>query len=113
MAEIKIRLTDTTSVSEIADFFKGLNDTQTVRARQTKDGAIELYVRGSSKWHLLTDNLKLGFLVTRDYQAAQEKIDNIFKQNGVIKLIRAPQENLTSSFSNHQHDFYDKNAGVV
>jgi hypothetical protein len=106
MAEIKIRLTDTTSVSEIADFFKGLNDTQTVRARQTKDGAIELYVRGSSKWHLLTDNLKFGFLVTRDYQAAQEKIDDIFKQNGVIKSIKAPQTKLTSSFSNHQHDFY-------
>jgi len=106
MAEVKIRLTDTTSVSEIADFFKGLNDTQTVRARQTKDGAIELYVRGSSKWHLLTDNLKFGFLVTRDYQAAQEKIDNIFKKNGVVKSIKAPQEKLNASFSNHQHDFY-------
>lgn len=106
MAEIKIKLTDTTSVSEIADFFKGLNDTQTVRARQTMDGAIELYVRGSSKWHLLTDNLKFGFLVTRDYQAAREKIDDIFKQNGVIKSIKAPQTELTSSFSNHQHDFY-------
>ena len=106
MAEIKLKITDTTSISDIANFFKGLDDTQKVRARQTRDGGIELYVRGSSKWHLLTDNLKLGFLVTRDYQAAQEKIDNIFKQNGVIKLIRAPQENLTSSFSNHQHDFY-------
>ncbi len=106
MAEIKLKITDTTSISDIANFFKGLDDTQTVRARQTRDGAIELYVRGSSKWHLLTDNLKLGFLVTRDYQAAQEKIDNIFKKNGVIKSIKAPQEKLNTSFSNHQHDFY-------
>ncbi len=106
MAEIKIKITDNTSISDIANFFKGLDDTQTVRARQTRDGAIELYVRGSSKWHLLTDNLKLGFLVTRDYQAAQEKIDNIFKKNGVIKSIKAPQEKLNTSFSNHQHDFY-------
>jgi hypothetical protein len=106
MAEIKIKITDNTSISDIAKFFKGLDDTQQVRARQTRDGAIELYVRGSSKWHLLTDNLKLGFLVTRDYQAAQEKIDDIFKKNGVIKSIKTPQEKLNTSFSNHQHDFY-------
>lgn len=106
MAEIKIKLTDTTSISDIANFFQGLRDTQTVRARQTKEGAVELYVRGSSKWHLLTDNLKFSFLVKRDYQAAQEKIDDIFKQNGAIKSIKSPQENLKNIFSKHKHDFY-------
>lgn len=52
-------------------------------------------MRGSSKWHLLTDNLKFGFLVTRDYQAAKEKLEGIFRQNGAIKSMKAPKENLT------------------
>jgi hypothetical protein len=106
MAEQKITLTNTTSISDIANFFQGLDDTQKVRARQTKEGSTELYVRGSSKWHLLTDNLKFGFFVTRDYQAAQEKITDILNQNGALKSIRNPQENLKNIFSNHKHDFH-------
>jgi hypothetical protein len=98
MAEQKITLTNTTSISDIANFFQGLDDTQKVRARQTKEGSTELYVRGSSKWHLLTDNLKFGFFVTRDYQAAQEKITDILNQNGALKSIRNPQENLKNIF---------------
>ena len=108
MAEIKLILTDTTSVSDIANFFQGLDDTQQVRARQTKEGVIELYVRGSSKWHLLTDNLRFGFLVTRDYQAAKEKIEDIFKGNRIINSLKAPKDNLSKSISTHQHDFYVK-----
>lgn len=108
MAEIKLILTDTTSVSDIANFFQRLDDTQQVRARQTKEGVIELYVRGSSKWHLLTDNLRFGFLVTRDYQAAKEKIEDIFKEHRVINLLRAPKDNLSKSISTHQHDFMSK-----
>jgi len=106
MPEIKIRLTDTTSISDITDFFQKLDDTQKVRARKINENEMELYVRGSSKWHLVTDNLKLGFLVTRDYQAAKKKIEDIFNKNGVIKSMRAPQEKLNNVMSNHQHDFY-------
>ena len=106
MPEMKIRLTDTTSISDITNFFQKLDDTQKVRARKINENEIELYVRGSSKWHLVTDNLKLGFLVTRDYQAAKKKIEDIFNKNGIIKSMRAPQEKLNNVMSNHQHDFH-------
>ncbi len=71
MPEQKILLTTNTKFEEIENFFVMLDDKARLRARSC-EGGVELYVRGSSKWHVFTDLLRLASDVQKDYKEAKK-----------------------------------------
>lgn len=109
----KLILTQQTSVSEVAQFFKVQNSKKQVRARDLGDGRIKLYVREDSFKQFFTDKLRFGFLVERDYLKAQNHVLNIIKKSdpagenssafaGIKKGLDAHRQNFYSGeFSNH------------
>jgi hypothetical protein len=94
MPEKKLLLTDKTQFTEVRAFFDELEDKDRVRARSCEDG-VELYVRGSSKWHVFTDLLRLASTVRQDYTAAQTKLFSIFNNASTD-----PLHNVTDDFKN-------------
>jgi hypothetical protein len=103
MPEKKLLLTDKTQFTEVRAFFDGLDDDDRVRARSCEDG-VELYVRGSSKWHVFTDLLRLASTVRQDYTAAQTKLFSIFDnfQNGALHNVK---KEMQESTKDQKHDF--------
>ena len=71
MPEKKILLNDQTQFTKVEAFFSTLDDKDRVRARSC-EGGVELYVRGSSKWHVFTDLLRLASDVQKDYKEAKK-----------------------------------------
>jgi len=94
MPEKKLLLTDKTQFTDVRAFFDELEDKDRVRARSCEDG-VELYVRGSSKWHVFTDLLRLASTVRQDYTAAQTKLFSIFNNASTD-----PLHNVTDDFKN-------------
>jgi hypothetical protein len=111
MPEQSLKIHDHTSVAELATFFDGLDDNSQVRARKSGD-CIVLYVRGSSNWHFLTDMLRPDSWVKRDYQAAKDKIEQIFSNSNVGPRDRFRHIKVTDNFNectkNHYNDFYTR-----
>jgi len=111
MPEQSLKINASTSVAQLSEFFQGLDKNSQVRARKSGENIV-LYVRGSSKLHVLTDMLRLGFFVKRDYEAARETITNIFSNSKVGVKTRTNEIKGTSEFnettSKHRHDFYTK-----
>lgn len=117
----KLILTQQTSVSEVAQFFKDQNSTKQVRARDLGDGRIKLYVREDSFKQFFTDKLRFGFLVERDYLKAQNHVLNIIKKSdpagenssafaGIKKGLDAHRQNFyLGEFSNHLDDALYRN----
>lgn len=103
MPEKKLLLTDKTQFTEVRAFFDGLDDDDRVRARSCEDG-VELYVRGSSKWHVFTDLLRLASTVRQDYTAAQTKLYSIFDSfpNGALHNVK---KEMQESTKDQKHDF--------
>jgi hypothetical protein len=106
MPEKKLLLTDKTQFTEVRAFFDGLDDKDRVRARSCEDG-VELYVRGSSKWHVFTDLLRLASDVQKDYKKASDKLFSIFSSsaNGPLSNIRYDLPGLKKNTAEHKHDF--------
>ena len=107
MSEHKILLGTNTTRDDVAEFFSRLDDKQRVRARKSDDG-IELYVRGSSRWHLFTDSLRSARDVRKDYEAAKQHLLQIVfsPDHATLKNPRLPfAQNLQNQTRLHKHDF--------
>ena len=106
MPEQKILLTTNTKFEEIENFFVMLDDKARLRARSC-EGGVELYVRGSSKWHVFTDMLRLASDVQKDYKKASDKLFSIFSgsANGPLSNIRYDLPGLKKHTEKHKHDF--------
>ncbi len=106
MPEQKILLTTNTKFEEIENFFVMLDDKARLRARSC-EGGVELYVRGSSKWHVFTDMLRLASDVQKDYKKASDKLFSIFSgsANGPLSNIRYDLKGLQKATKVHKHDF--------
>ncbi len=111
MPEQSLKINASTSVAQLSEFFQGLDENSRVRARKSGKNIV-LYVQGSSKLHVLTDILRPGFLVKRNYKAATKTIENIFSSSRVGVKTRDNTINGTSNFNamtgQHRHDFYTK-----
>ncbi len=118
----KLILTQKTSVSDVAKFFKTQDLTmKKFRARDLGDGRIEIYVRKDSFEQFFTDKLRLGVLVERDYQKAKNHILNIIKKSdpagenssafaGIKEGLDAHRQNFYSGeFSNHLNNALYRN----
>ena len=106
MPEQKILLNDQTTYEQVKHFFSGLDDKARVRARNC-DGGVELYVRGSSAWHLFTDLFRLASDVQKDYQKAKNKLVSIFSSNkdaDAPNVLLNPKK-LIEVTRDHKHDF--------
>jgi len=106
MPEQKILLNDQTTYEQVKQFFSGLDDEARVRARNGDDG-VELYVRGSSTWHIFTDKLRLARDVKKDYQKAKDKLLSIFngsKDTDATYLLSNTKK-LIETTRDHKHDF--------
>ena len=106
MPEKKILLNDQTQFTKVEAFFSTLDDKDRVRARSC-EGGVELYVRGSSKWHIFTDMLRLASDVQKDYKKASDKLFSIFSgsANGTLSNIRHDLPGLKKHTEKHKHDF--------
>ena len=106
MPEKKILLNDQTQFTKVEAFFSTLDDKDRVRARSC-EGGVELYVRGSSKWHIFTDMLRLASDVQKDYKKASDKLFSIFSgsANGPLSNIRYDLKGLQKATKVHKHDF--------
>lgn len=112
----KLILTQKTSVSDVAEFFKNQDPIKQVRAKDLGDGRIKLYVRKDSLKQFFTDKLRPDFLVKRDYQKAKNHILNIIKKSdpagenssafvGVKRGLEAHRQNFhLDEFSNYLDD---------
>ncbi len=106
MSNDKLILDSNISFKEIADYFKNLDDDKQVRARELRDGNIQLYARKDSFKQFFTDKLKPDYLVKRDYLNARNKIfeaccniDDTPKKASIIFHIR-------KTLDDHSHDFF-------
>ena len=107
MSKNKFVLNDTTTITQLNQFFAGLDDTTKVRARDLGEGKIELYVRKDTFKQFFTDKLRLGFLVERDYSKAVDRIKKMAAANGSTKSIKYKdeQDSAREEFGRHTHDF--------
>lgn len=102
----KLILTQTTSVSDVVEFFKNNEPTKQVRARDLGDGRIELYVRKDSFKQFFTDKLRPGFLVERDYLKAQNHVLNIIKKSDPAGENSSAFAGVKRGLEAHQQNFY-------
>ena len=107
MSKNKFVLNDTTTITQLNQFFAGLDDATKVRARDLGEGKIELYVRKDTFKQFFTDKLRLGFLVERDYSKAVDRIKKMAAANGSTKSIKYKdeQDSAREEFGRHTHDF--------
>lgn len=108
MSADKLILTKNTTLEQVTNYFKDLGPDKQVRARELRDGSIQLYVRNDSKKQFFTDKLKPDYLIKRDYLNAKKqildianKIDNNFLKARILCSVRQALEN-----KGHRHDFY-------
>jgi hypothetical protein len=102
----KLILNKTTTLEDVAKYFKDLSPDKQVRARELGDGRIQLYVRKDSHKQFFTDKLKPDFLVRRDYLSARNAIFDIasgIKDNPKKSAILFHVRKL---LDNHRHDFF-------
>ena len=107
MSEQKITLNSQTTTAEINQFFSGLGKNDRVRARSSRDG-VELYVRGSSSWHIFTDTFRSGKDVRDDYKKAKDHLAQIFgekRKNSDLGIYTLSLRELSTRTRTHQHDF--------
>ena len=106
----KLILNKTTTLEDVANYFKDLGPNKQVRARELGDGSIQLYVRKDSHKQFFTDKLKPDFLVRRDYLSAKNAIFDIAcgikdnpKKATILFHVRKAIEGMSEP---HRHDFY-------
>lgn len=101
----RITITQDTSINQIVDFLNYGNSKSRIRARDLKEGGIELYVRKNSLKQFFTDKLRLRCHVEQDYNAARNLILDIIKKADPAGENSFALLSIKNSVADNKHDF--------
>jgi hypothetical protein len=94
-----------TSIDKVVDFLNDTGQGKRIRARDLKDGGIELYVRKDSFKQFFTDKLRLSCHVQQDYNAARSLILDIIKAADPAGENSSALRSIKTSLASDKHDF--------
>jgi hypothetical protein len=101
----RLTITSDTSIDKVVDFLNDTGHAQRIRARDHKDGRIELYVRKDSFKQFFTDKLRLSCHVQQDYNAARSLILDIIKKADPAGENSSALRSIKTSLASDKHDF--------